>query len=152
MNQALDELDREILNRIQAEVPLAERPFQVLGREFGLSEAEMLSRIQRMWDLGIVRRLGPIINYPAWGMSGVLVAAQIDPDYLEGAQACIGSIPEITHAYLRDAEWNFWFTVIAENEDKRDAIIDKVSREAGLTRVEKLPQKKSFKLGVKFEI
>ncbi len=152
MDHALDELDRDILNRIQTEVPLAERPFQVLGREFGLSETEVLSRIRRMWDLGIVRRLGPIINYPAWGMSGVLVAAQIDPNRLEDVQRSIAALPEITHAYLRDFEWNFWFTVIAENEDKRDAIIDKVSREAGLARVEKLPQKKSFKLGVKFEI
>ena len=152
MNQALDELDREIVNRIQAEVPLAERPFQVLGREFGLSEAEILSRIRRMWDLGIVRRLGPIINYPAWGMSGVLVAAQIDPDRLEDVQKSIAAIPEITHAYLRDSEWNFWFTVIAENEDKRDTIIEKVTREAELRQVRKLPQKKSFKLGVKFEI
>ncbi len=152
MDHALDELDRDILNRIQTEVPLAERPFQMLGREFGLSETEVLSRISRMWDLGIVRRLGPIINYPAWGMSGVLVAAQVDQEHLEAVQDCIKGIPEITHAYLRDFEWNFWFTVIAENEDKRDAIIEKVTREADLKKVEKLPQKKSFKLGVKFEI
>ena len=68
----LDDLDREILNRIQVEVPLAERPFQVLAKEFGMSEDEMIKRVRRMWDIGIVRRLGPVLNYPAWGMSGVL--------------------------------------------------------------------------------
>lgn len=148
----LDFLDREILNRIQSEIPLTGRPFRTLGSEFGLSESEMLSRIQRMWDLGIVRRLGPIINYPAWGMSGVLVAAKADEDALALVTDCIKDIQEITHAYVRDSEWNLWFTVIAEDERKRDLIIDKVTQDAGLTSVQKLPQKKSFKLGVKFEI
>lgn len=152
MNELLDELDRRILNRIQTEVPLNSRPFKVLGQEFGLSETEMLARVKRMRDLGIVRRLGPIINYPAWGMSGVLVAARADEDRLEAIKAIIEQYQEITHAYLRDSEWNFWFTVIAENEEKRDLIIDKVTREAGLEEVKALPQKKSFKLGVRFEL
>ncbi|MCF8109388.1 MAG: Lrp/AsnC family transcriptional regulator [Desulfohalobiaceae bacterium] len=152
MNDVLDDLDREILNRIQSGVPLDKRPFQTLGREFGLSESEMLARVKRMGDLGIVRRLGPIINYPAWGMSGVLVAARAKEDRLVTIREVIEEYPEITHAYLRNYAWNFWFTVIAENEEKRDLIIAQVTQEAGLEEVKTLPQKKSFKLGVKFEL
>jgi DNA-binding Lrp family transcriptional regulator len=148
----LDELDRKILNRIQVEVPLDPRPFQVLGKEFGLSEDEMIARVQRMWDLGVVRRLGPIINYHAWDMSGVLVASKVDEDRIEDARAAVAEHPEITHAYLREHAWNLWFTVIAENEEARDAIIEKVTLQAGLRDVKKLPQQKSFKLGVKFEV
>jgi len=147
----LDELDREIVNRIQEEVPLARRPFQFLADEFGITEEEMLYRVRRLWDLGIVRRLGPILNYPAWGMSGALVAAKLDPDRFEEARAAVQERPEITHAYLRDHAWNLWFTVIAENEAARDAIIEWVRERADLSEVRKLPQLKSFKLGVRFE-
>ncbi len=147
----LDDLDRAILNRIQIEVPLTKRPFQVLAREFGISEDEMIERVERMWDMGIVRRLGPIINYPAWGMSGVLVAARVKEEHVEKARAFIQDYPEITHAYLRDHAWNLWFTVIAEDEEKRDAIIDRLGEHAELKDIRKLPQAKSFKLGVKFE-
>jgi len=147
----LDDLDRELLNRIQEEVPLVKRPFRALADEYGITEGEALSRIRRMWDLGIVRRLGPILNYPAWGMSGVLVAAKLNPDRLEEARAAMQERPEITHAYLRDHDWNLWFTVIAENEAARDAIIERVRERAGLAEVRKLPQLKSFKLGVRFE-
>ncbi|MFO8058459.1 MAG: AsnC family transcriptional regulator [bacterium] len=148
----LDDTDRRILNRIQTEVPLVPRPFQELGREFGLSESEMIERVQRMWDKGIVRRLGPVLNYPAWGMSGVLVASRVSPDRLEDARAAVNEFPEITHAYLRDHEWNLWFTVIAENEKARDYILNKIAERAGLQDVKKLPRIKSFKLGVRFEV
>jgi DNA-binding Lrp family transcriptional regulator len=148
----LDELDRRILNRIQEEVPLDPRPFRVLGKEFGLSENDMIARVRRMWDLGIVRRLGPIINYHAWDMSGVLVASKLDESRIEDARAAVAEHPEITHAYLRDHEWNLWFTVIAESEAAMDAIINQLIERAGLTDVKKLPQIKSFKLGVRFEV
>jgi len=148
----LDQLDKEILNRIQVRVPLVKRPFKALGQEFGISEDEMIRRVRRMWDLGVVRRLGPIINYHAWGMSGVLVASKLDPDRIEDARAAVNEFQEITHAYTRDHEWNMWFTVIAENEESRDAIIEKVAERAGLREVRKLPQVRSFKLGVKFEV
>jgi DNA-binding Lrp family transcriptional regulator len=148
----LDELDRRILNRIQEEVPLDPRPFRVLGKEFGLAEDQMIARVKRMWDLGIVRRLGPIINYHAWDMSGVLIASKLDESRIEDARQAVAEHPEITHAYLRDHEWNLWFTVIAENEAAMDAIIAKVIERTGLRDVKKLPQKKSFKLGVKFEV
>lgn len=147
----LDALDRRILDRIQTEVPLTLRPFAALGEEFGISEEQMLTRVQRMWDLGIVRRLGPILNYPAWDMSGVLVAAKLDEARTEDFRAAASAHPEITHAYLREHEWNLWFTVIAEDEASRDAIISRVAKAAGLSDVKKLPKQKGFKLGVKFE-
>ena len=148
----LDDLDREILNKVQVEVPLVERPFQALGEEFGMSEEEMIGRLRRMWDMGVVRRLGPIVNYRAWGMSGLLVAAKLPEENIELAKEVVADYPEITHAYLREHEWNMWFTVIAENEEARDAILDRVTERAGLSEVKKLPQEKSFKLGVKFEV
>lgn len=147
----LDELDRKILNRIQEGVPLEPRPFRALGPEFGLSEDELLARVQRLGDAGVVRRLGPILNYPAWDMSGVLVAAQVKPERVPDAEAAMREFPEITHAYLRDHEWNLWFTVIAQDEAARNAVIAEVTRRAELTEVRKLPQLKSFKLGVRFE-
>ncbi len=147
----LDDLDRRILNRVQVEVPLDARPFRVLAEELGSTEDEVIARVQRLWDAGVVRRLGPIIDYNSWGMSGVLVGAKVDEARLDEVAAVMAGFPEITHAYLRAYEWNLWFTVIAEDEQKRDAIIELVTRRAGLSDVTKLPKLKTFKLGVNFE-
>jgi len=148
----LDALDRAILNQIQVAVPLAQRPFAVIAKALKTDEDEVINRIRRMWDLGVVRRLGPIVDYPSWGMSGVLVAAKVTPDNIELARQVVGDYPEITHAYLRDHEWNLWFTVIAENETARNAIIDRVKAAAQLSHVIQLPKKTTFKLGVKFKV
>ncbi len=149
---ALSALDRKILNRVQRGVPLARRPFAVLADEFAITEEEMISRLSRLREAGIVRRLGPIINYQAWGMSGVLVAANVPEERIDAARAAVLDFPEITHAYLRDHAWNFWFTVVAEDEEARDAIIARVAERAGLKDVRKLKRKKSFKLNVNFRM
>ena len=148
----LDALDRAILNRIQKAVPLARRPFEIIASELNTTEDNVIERVRRMWDLGIVRRLGPIVDYASWGMAGVLVAAKGDEAAVERARRVVHDYPEITHAYLRDHSWNIWFTVIAQDETTRDAIIDRVAKRAGLTEVKPLPQKAAYKLGVKFEL
>ncbi|MCP4197595.1 MAG: Lrp/AsnC family transcriptional regulator [Proteobacteria bacterium] len=150
--QNLDDLDRQILNRVQKSVPLARRPFRVLANEMGTTEDEIIDRMRRMWDEGVIRRLGPILDYSSWGMSGLLVAAKSSDEQVSLAEEVLGAYPEITHAYLRKHEWNLWFTVIAENEAARKAIIAEVTRRAHLTDVKELPMERTFKLGVKFEL
>ena len=148
----LDEKDRALLNRVQSEVPLEVRPFATLGRDMGITEDEVLERLKRLWERGMIRRLGPIINYPAWGMSGVLVAANVDRERADEVKALVRGYPEITHAYLRDHPWNFWFTVIAENEEARNEIIRRVTEAAGLKDVRPLERRKTFKLKVRFKM
>jgi DNA-binding Lrp family transcriptional regulator len=151
MSDQLDDLDRRLLDRIQQSVPLVRRPFAELGREFGIPEDEALRRVQRFAELGMVRRLGPIVNYPAWNMSGALVAAKLDPAKIEQVRAAVAEIPEVTHAYLREHEWNLWFTIIAETEAARDAIARRLGEKLGLKDVRVLPKGRGFKLGVRFE-
>ena len=147
----LDDLDRRILDRIQEAVPLCRRPFAELGREFGIGEDEALARVRRFAELGMVRRLGPIVNYPAWDMSGALVAAKLDLARIEEARAAVAEVPEITHTYLREHEWNLWFTIIAETEAARDAIARRLADKLELKDVRVLPKGRGVKLGVRFE-
>ena len=79
------------------------------------------------------------------------MAAKVNEERVGDIRASIEDYPEITHAYLRKYEWNLWFTVIAEDEEKRDKIIDTLAMRGGLRDIRKLPQERSFKLGVKFE-
>jgi DNA-binding Lrp family transcriptional regulator len=146
-----DDLDRKILDRIQEAVPLVRRPFDALGEDLGVPGEEVLARVQRMRDQGIVRRLGPILEYRRWNMSGVLVAANADPKRLEDIRNAVTAYPEISHAYLRDHPWNFWFTVVAEDLQTRDRIIADVAEKAGLRDVRKLERQKTYKLAVRFK-
>ena len=129
----LDELDREIINHIQISVPLEPRPFAALAREFEITEQEMIDRVRRMWDLEVVRRLGPIVNYRAWGMSGVLVAAKVKDDRIDDAAARASSAAPLAKDIV-DAgafEYNVALDVIVETMAKGE--VEK-ERLAGLAK------------------
>ena len=56
----LDDLDRRLLVHIQEEFPLSERPFQALGEVLGADEDEVIGRIERLRDEGVIRRLAEV--------------------------------------------------------------------------------------------
>jgi len=145
-----DKLDRKILNALQEEFPLHQRPFKVIGEMFGISEQEAMQRVQGLIDRGVIRRMGPVFNYGDMDLVGVLVAAKMPPESADKAEEIFKDIPAVTHAYLRDHEYNLWFTVIAEEEDL-ERIIFRLSRELNLADVTRLPRYREFKLDTVFE-
>ena len=65
----LDDTDRLILNRIQSDFPVTARPYEAIGRELNLPEAEVLERLQRLKQTGIIRRIGGNFSLRNWGLS-----------------------------------------------------------------------------------
>ena len=54
----LDPTDKRILNRIQSDFPLTRRPYQTIAEDLDLSEDEVLKRVARLKEKGIIRRIG----------------------------------------------------------------------------------------------
>jgi len=63
----LEALDRELLNAVQWDFPLEPQPFAVLGERLGLSEAEVMERIAKVKELGVLRQLSAIFDTRALG-------------------------------------------------------------------------------------
>ena len=79
----LDALDRALLERMQAGVPLAPEPFDALGKEVGLSAGKVLARVERLKEAGIVRQIGAIFDTRRLGYQGSLVAFHVSDAGLE---------------------------------------------------------------------
>ena len=69
----MDRSDRAILNEIQSHFPIRSRPFREVGRKLGLSEKEVLTRVDRLKKEGIIRRLGANFNSRQLGFTSTLV-------------------------------------------------------------------------------
>ncbi len=63
----MDLVDRKILNIIQPRFPLVEMPFKAIGDEVGLSEAEVLERIEALPLNLPLNRCGAVSQHPAYG-------------------------------------------------------------------------------------
>jgi len=148
----MDEIDLKLLAAVQEEFPLEKRPFQALGETLGLTEEVAISRLQRLHEEGLVRRIGPILDIRKLGMSGVLVAVQVPEEDAEDVANVVSQYQEVSHNYLRpnDTGYNLWFTVSAK-EDRISEILSDISSKTG-RKLLVLPTSRIFKIGVKFDI
>lgn len=148
----LDEMDRKILAAVQESFPVVARPFQALGESMGIDEAEAIRRVKRLKEIGLIRRLGPILDLGRMGRRGVLVAMKTDEGRADEVSLIINGYDEISHNYLRPDEsgYNLWFTISASQE-RIDEILAEIRNTTGLSQLI-LPTRRIFKIGVKFDI
>jgi siroheme decarboxylase len=151
---ALEDLDRKLLNLLQGSFPIAPRPFQHVAALAGVSEEEAMRRTQRLLDQRIIRQLTPIFDTRALGYSSMLVAARVDPQYPHRAAHVINAHPGVSHNYLRNHDFNLWFTIATEPDSQLglEGTLDVLAREAGAESMRQLPTLKLFKIRMDLEM
>jgi DNA-binding Lrp family transcriptional regulator len=148
---SLDDIDKKILNEIQLDFPLVHRPFKQLGDKLGIEEPEVIRRIKSLSKKGAIRRIGPIISTKNTGGKSTLVAMKVPEEKIDYVADIINQYDEVSHNYLRPANYNIWFTLSAESEERLQSILEEITEKTGY-EVINLPTKRLFKIGVKFNI
>lgn len=147
----MDNLDKAILNAIQVDFPLEERPFQELAKKLHSNEDEIIRRIQRLNREGAIRKIGPILNIKKTGGESTLAAVQAPEDRIDEVAEIINGYDEVSHNYLRPDTYNIWFTVSAPDKKNLDEILDEIKQRTGCPLID-LPTLRLFKIGVKFNV
>jgi siroheme decarboxylase len=150
----LDELDKRLLNLMQAHFPLAPRPYLHVGDQAGISEPEAMARVTRLLDERIIRQVTPIFDTRALGYASMLVAAKVDPENPWRAAQIINEHPGVSHNYLRNHEFNIWFTIATEPGSPLglEGTLKILGRLAGAESVRQLPTLKLFKIRMDLEM
>ena len=146
----LDKTDRLILNEIQRNFPVRHRPFLALARRLKLKEKEILQRVQRLKEVGVIRRIGASFSARAVGFHSTLCAAKVPRGRIKEFVAVVNSYPGVTHNYEREGDFNVWFTLIAPSEKKVHHILKQISVKTGVQEILNLPAIKTFKIAVDF--
>ncbi len=148
----MDEIDRKLLALVQDGFPLTPRPFQYLGEALGLDEKEVIERLMKLQNEGLVRRIGPILDLRKLGRSGILAALQVSLEEADDAAVVVNEYQEVSHNYLRPnaSGYNLWFTVSASEERIQEILQEIKTRTARPMLI--LPAGRIFKIGVKFDI
>ena len=149
---AMDDIDREILNRIQSGFPVTYRPYLELGEHLDLSEKEVLERVERLKTEGVIRRIGANFSSRKLNFTSTLCAAKVPEDKIEEFVNVVNSNKGVTHNYLRNHEYNIWFTFIAPDKAYIDNALYDISKLTGVNDIINLPAVKMFKIKVDFEV
>jgi DNA-binding Lrp family transcriptional regulator len=150
----LDETDKRLLNLMQGRFPISPRPYAHVAGEAGMSERQAIERVQRLIDERIIRQVTPIFDTRALGYSSMLVAAKVDPENPWRAANVINAHPGVSHNYLRNHEFNIWFTIATEPGSPLglNGTLDVLAREAGAESIRQLPTLKLFKIRMDLEM
>jgi siroheme decarboxylase len=150
----LDDLDKRLLNLMQGKFPIAPRPYQHVAQEAGITEDAAMERVNQLLDERIIRQVTPIFDTRALGYSSMLVAAKVDADNPWRAANIINAHPGVSHNYLRNHEFNIWFTIATEPHSPLglDGTLEALASEAGAEAVRKLPTLQLFKIRMDLEM
>jgi len=151
MSYELTPLDRRILNVLQADFLISEQPYLAIAERLGIEESELLERIGIMQEAGIIRRIGAILESRAMGYYSTLCACRVEPERSDEVAAIINGQAGVTHNYLRDGEYNLWFTMTGESENKVQAIIAELEREIGML-ILAMPADRVYKIRVALDM
>jgi siroheme decarboxylase len=150
----LDDFDKRLLNTMQGAFPIEPRPYAAVARALEVPEERVLQRVQELVDERIIRQVTPIYDTRALGYGSMLVAARVDPEHPWRPAKIINSHPGVSHNYLRNHDFNMWFTIAVEEDSALglDGTLEVLQRLTGAESIRQLPTLKLFKIRMDLEL
>jgi DNA-binding Lrp family transcriptional regulator len=144
----LDAFDKKLLNAMQGAFPIVPRPYAEVATALGVEEAVVLKRVAELVQQRIIRQVTPIFDTRAFGYQSMLVAAKVDAEHPWRPAKIINAHPGVSHNYLRNHEFNMWFTVATEPDSKLglEGTLEVLKQQTGAESVRQLPTLKLFKI------
>lgn len=144
----MDDIDRQLINRLQGGFPIAERPYAEVGGCLGLDEDEVIARLRRLLDERVLSRFGPMYDAERLGGGLTLAAMAVPEDRFDEVAGIVNGFAEVAHNYERTHPLNMWFVVATERPEQIRAVLAEIGAATGLPVVD-LPKLEGYFLELK---
>lgn len=132
---SIDPVDRRIIKAIQAGLPLVTEPYAAVAAEVGTTVDDVMRRLRRMLENGVIRRIGAVPNHYRLGFKGNGMSVWDVPDAaVAEVGPRIGALDFVSHCYHRPRHpptWTYNLFAMVHGRD-RDEVADKVAAIAEL--------------------
>ena len=134
---AIDAIDRALIEASQAGLPLTPRPYHTLAEGLGISAEEVMRRMQRMLEDGIIRRIGAVPNHYALGYKGNGMSVwNVPSEKVDEIGPRIGALDFVSHCYQRprhlpDWPYNLFAMVHGRDRTEVEQKVDEIARLLG---------------------
>lgn len=149
-----DPADLVILNALQDDLPLVSRPWKVIADRLGMSDTEILIRMKKLEEAGIIRGISPVLESRHLGLhAATLVALHVPEERVEEIAAIISSHAEVSHNFQREHHYySLWFTIAAEDGEGTRRVLGDILERTGIPAQEALdlPTVTRIKIDVRF--
>jgi DNA-binding Lrp family transcriptional regulator len=150
----MDAFDAAVLDRLQNDLPLVERPYAALGEALGASEERVLDRVRAFRDARVVRQVSAIFDTRRLGYRSMLVAAKTPEAQQDEAAAVFSAHPGVSHNYLREHPLNVWFTLAVPPNSRLglERTVELLGELAAVDQIRPMPALRFFKVGVDLDV
>lgn len=145
----MDEIDRKIINTLQGDFPIDDRPYQIIAKKLNIEEDELLKRLEVLLENRTLTRFGPMYDIQKLGGSFSLCAIRVPPERFEEVTEVVNSFSEVAHNYERDHEFNMWYVLATESLSQIDETNHSIEEKTGL-KVYNMPKTQEFFVGLHF--
>ena len=146
----MDDIDRAIINYLQHGFPICDSPYKQVSEELGLSESELIKRLENFLSDGVLSRFGPMYHAEAMGGALTLAALQVPEQQFDEIVDIVNAFPEVAHNYARNHTLNMWFVIATETPERIVDVIQAIEDNTGLP-VFNLPKLKEYFVELKLE-
>ncbi len=106
---ALDASDRRLVGAIQDGLPLTARPYAAVARRAGLSEVQVMDRLGRLLDDGVIKRLGVVVRHRELGYrANAMVVFDVPDHRVDAAGEQLARVSRVTLCYRRGRHLPLW--------------------------------------------
>lgn len=121
----LDDIDRRIIKATQGGFGLSLRPYDAVALEAGTDTPDVIGRMKRMLEAGIIRRIGVVPNHYALGYkANGMTVWDVDDDRIEEMGHRIGALDFVSHCYHRPRilpDWPYNLFCMVHGHDRPEA-------------------------------
>jgi DNA-binding Lrp family transcriptional regulator len=150
----MDSFDAALLDRLQNDLPLVERPYAALAEALDATEDQVLERVRAQREAGVIRQVSAIFDTRRLGYVGMLVAARTPEERQDEAASVFSSHPGVTHNYLREHDFNLWFTLAVPPNSRLglERTVELLGELANVDQIRPMPALRFFKIGVDLDV
>lgn len=137
-----DDMDQKLITLIQTGIPITATPYADLGKELGIDEREVISRLQNLNETKVIKRFGVVVRHHELGYrSNAMTVWNIPDDRVGELGKCMGQFDFITLCYRRPRrlpDWPYNLFTMIHGKDKDDVLanIEMLRERCGLEKIE----------------
>ena len=152
MDSRLTSKDKKILNYLRKDFPISDRPYRIIADKLNLSESFVYKRAGFLKRKKFIRKITPMFDLKRLGFNTTLIALEVSQNKIEEVGTFLNRLDSVTHNYLRDGQFNIWFTLIYESNKEKYNLINALKTRYNIARILDLPIIKKIKLDFKLPI
>ncbi len=105
----IDTIDQELIYAIQDGLPLVSHPYQTIATQLGLTEQQVVTRLNRLKQQGFIKRFGIVVHHKELGYkANGMVVWDIPDQQVDNIGQMLANFPYITLCYRRPRRLPLW--------------------------------------------